>query len=325
MLRSFFRCLSVLVLVAITLPALAQVPVLRPTGVVDRETIRAGDLFQGLSASVADIDVAHAPAPGQRVSFDAAFLQNIANALRISWQPTSRLDRSVIERAATSIGTDEMRPLVLAALSQRGLASQAEIVFDNEGARLLTSTGRPPRLIVDQLTWDAQRGRFTAILSAAGDAAVQPLSVQGRVFQMLDVAVPNRAIQPGETLRARDLTVVRLRTDQVGRAHVTEMDRVVGRAARRLLIAGQPVRAADIQSPVLVNRNGIVTVRVAHPTLTLAMQGKALDDGAEGDTVRVVNTRSNKTIQGVVTGPSEVTVGVNTLVATTGPVAGSNR
>ncbi|MDX2103579.1 MAG: flagella basal body P-ring formation protein FlgA [Alphaproteobacteria bacterium] len=321
------RCVVWLLLLAATaLPAAAQVPVLRLSAVVDRDTIKAGDVFQGLSPQQASIDIAHAPAPGQRVSLDVTFLQSIANSLSIGWKPSSRLDRAVVERAAQILGTDDMRPLVLAALQQRGLSTDADILFDNEQARIFASTGRNARLSVDQMVWDAQRGRFTATFAIIGDPVVQPVSLQGRVFQVLDVAVPNRVIQPGETIRARDLQTVRLRTDQVGRVHVTEMDRLVGRAARRLLVAGQPVRAGDVQAPILVTRNGIVTVRLAHPTLALAMQGKALDDGAEGDSVRIVNPRSNKTIQGVVTGPGEVTVPfTGPQVATTAPVAGSIR
>ena len=38
------------------------------------------------------------------------------------------------------------------------------------------------------------------------------------------------------------------------------------------------------------------------------MRGKALDSGAEGDIVSVLNIQSKRTIQGVVSGPGHVTV-----------------
>ena len=38
------------------------------------------------------------------------------------------------------------------------------------------------------------------------------------------------------------------------------------------------------------------------------MRGKALESGAEGDMVNVLNIQSKRTIQGVVTGPGRVTV-----------------
>jgi len=42
--------------------------------------------------------------------------------------------------------------------------------------------------------------------------------------------------------------------------------------------------------------------------MTLTAKGKALQDGALGDMVRVANTDSNKSLQGVVTAHREVTI-----------------
>ncbi len=42
--------------------------------------------------------------------------------------------------------------------------------------------------------------------------------------------------------------------------------------------------------------------------MTLTAQGRALEDGGAGDTVRVVNTQSNTVVQAVVTGANRVSV-----------------
>jgi flagellar basal body P-ring formation protein FlgA len=44
------------------------------------------------------------------------------------------------------------------------------------------------------------------------------------------------------------------------------------------------------------------------PGIVLTMRGKALESGAEGDLVSVLNVNSKRTIQGIVTGPGRVTV-----------------
>jgi flagella basal body P-ring formation protein FlgA len=120
--------------------------------------------------------------------------------------------------------------------------------------------------------------------------------------------VPVRPIGAGEIIRARDIEMVRLRSDQVGPTNVNDPDKLLDKSARRVLPAGQPVRVSDIAAPILVNRNALVNVTIASKRLSIVMQGKALDEGAEGDTVRVVNTRSNKVVQGTVSGHNEVTV-----------------
>jgi flagella basal body P-ring formation protein FlgA len=42
--------------------------------------------------------------------------------------------------------------------------------------------------------------------------------------------------------------------------------------------------------------------------MKLTAQGKALDDGAKGDTVRIHNSRSKNTVEGVVVGDGKVRV-----------------
>ena len=44
------------------------------------------------------------------------------------------------------------------------------------------------------------------------------------------------------------------------------------------------------------------------PGLYLTGRGKAIDSGTEGDVVNIVNLQSKRTVQGVVTGPGQVTI-----------------
>jgi flagellar basal body P-ring formation protein FlgA len=44
--------------------------------------------------------------------------------------------------------------------------------------------------------------------------------------------------------------------------------------------------------------------------MLITARGRAIDDGAKGEVVRVQNTRSRKTIEATVAGPSRVTIGL---------------
>jgi len=81
-----------------------------------------------------------------------------------------------------------------------------------------------------------------------------------------------------------------------------------GLALRHQVRAGQPLRAADLMRPEIVQRNETVTLIYEAPGLTLTMPGKALDPGAQGDVVSVLNSQSRRTVQGTVAGPARVVV-----------------
>ncbi len=129
-----------------------------------------------------------------------------------------------------------------------------------------------------------------------------------RVSLMMDVPVPLHPIEAGDIIRATDLGFQRLRADRVNKTVVTETDHLVGKTAKHPIAAAQPIRANDVGTTLLVTKNSLVSVRLVTGRMNLVIEAKALDDGGEGDSVRVLNQRSNKMLQGVVHGAGTVYV-----------------
>jgi flagella basal body P-ring formation protein FlgA len=66
-----------------------------------------------------------------------------------------------------------------------------------------------------------------------------------------------------------------------------------------------------------VARNDSVTITFSVPGIMLTARGQALEPGAQGDVINVVNIQSKKTIRATVAGPGHVTVvGTAPIVAT---------
>ena len=68
------------------------------------------------------------------------------------------------------------------------------------------------------------------------------------------------------------------------------------------------MQANSIRRPILVAKGSLVTIILKAPQMTLTAQGKALENGSDGDTVQITNTQSNKVIEAEVTGPGKVSV-----------------
>jgi flagellar basal body P-ring formation protein FlgA len=85
-------------------------------------------------------------------------------------------------------------------------------------------------------------------------------------------------------------------------------DRTLGMQLRRPMRAGTPIRVADIVKPDFVQRDQNVTVIYQVPGIYLTTRGKAIESGAEGDTISVLNLQTKRTLSGVVTGRGQVTV-----------------
>jgi flagella basal body P-ring formation protein FlgA len=302
------RVLPALLLVLLLPLSAAAAPMLKPAVTVGDSVIRLGDLFDGVGER-AQVAVAAAPPPGSHTVLSAAWLASLAESQHIDWQPASRFDQAVVDRASRAIGADEISQRLIDALSDRTPVTSAELKLDAPAPHLTVAAGDTRPLAVDGLTFDPRGGRFTAFITvgATNDPA-ERVRVSGRLVRTAEVPVPARLLAPGETIAAGDMTTVTLRTDRISPDMLLQASDLVGKAPRHQLRAGEPVRQSDVEVPLVVHRGTLVTILLETKSLRLSAEGKALDDGGMGAVIRVANTKSSRVIDAVVAGPGTVAV-----------------
>jgi flagella basal body P-ring formation protein FlgA len=295
-------------LILAALPAAAAS--LKPASSISRDTIVLGDLFADLPAGVsADKPVGKAPPPTRKLDFNALQLQDIAIANQLDWSAPDRFVHVDIERAGHAIGREQIMAALRPALVEHGMPGDAVVTLDNELMRLVTPAEKPTSVAIEDLTYDTVLGRFQGLVSTpAGSPDAMRVRISGRTVQTILLPVPARAIGSGEVIRVTDLQLMRVRIDRAGNMVVSDPDRLIGRTARRMLAAQEPIQVAAVAPTILVPKNSIALARIQSGRILITMEGKALDDGAQGDSIRLMNPRSNKIVQGIVTGPGEVTL-----------------
>jgi flagellar basal body P-ring formation protein FlgA len=304
------RNILILVFGVVALLLSKQVPaaMLKPTVTVEAETVRIGDLFDDVGPA-ADRVVLRAPPPGRRYVLDWAWLAEAARVHGIDWRPTSRFDRVVVERIGRVIGRDAIGGALKEALLREGAPSNIVIEFAGRAPELAVAIEATGHLDIQSLAYDRASGRFSAlVLAGAGHQSAQRIPLAGRAVPTRTVPVLRRQVQTGEIVRADDVTQVEAREDTLRRDALVDVERVVGQSARRSLRPGEILRDGDLRAPVLVARNGLVTIMLRVGSMSLTAQGRALDEGARGETVRIMNVQSKRTIEAQVVGPDTVVV-----------------
>jgi flagella basal body P-ring formation protein FlgA len=117
---------------------------------------------------------------------------------------------------------------------------------------------------------------------------------------MTEVPVLRRRGVPGKVIAQADVDWLRVDVRRLPGNVVVDPANLIGKSPRRAIRPGQPVRAADLREPLLVSKNSLVVLRLETDRMVLTAQGRALEDGANGQVIRVKNTKSNVTINGVV-------------------------
>jgi len=278
-----------------------QVPVtLNATVLVEAPVVRLGDLFDGLQ-DLAETPVARAPAPGARVTLDARWLYTVARNYGVPWQPQSSLDSVVVERASQVIDRERIEAYLRDVLADQGVLGDVELFFDTADLTMNLPSDADDSLRLARWSFDPANGRFQAKLVAPADgAAAARLTVNGRAVNMIEVPVPARRLSKGDVIGDGDITWIRLRADRLGRNVLSDASALIGQSPRRTLREGQPVRANDLRQPVVIAKNSMVTIRLETDRMVLTAQGRALQDGAQDQVIRVMNTHSNVVVSAVV-------------------------
>lgn len=111
-----------------------------------------------------------------------------------------------------------------------------------------------------------------------------------------DSVMPLRTIRANTVITVNDVAL-NVGNVSVGFARVSD---VIGQEARVALYPGRPILMGDIGPPSLIVRNQIVQVAFRGSGLNIITEGRALDRGAVGDRIRVMNLASRATLFGQV-------------------------
>lgn len=87
-----------------------------------------------------------------------------------------------------------------------------------------------------------------------------------------------------------------------------EIDAAIGMEARRTLKAGQALQQSDIKAPAVIRKGDPVSLVYSTRGVMLTVDGIAQNEAARGDSVRVLNSYSRRTIDAVAHGPGEARV-----------------
>jgi flagella basal body P-ring formation protein FlgA len=227
---------------------------------------------------------------------------------------TNDIREVVVTREARTLSQKEIETEVARALERRnglGEAPNLLLNLDRDVRVMQLDAAHQGGLKPVAVRYDPRTTRFDITFEIAREQGAPPtrLRFTGTAIETVEVAVATRSIERGEILKTADVVVER-RPKTEALYDPAPRERALGMQLRKSARAGQYLRMADLAKPDLVQRDQNVTLIYETNGLYLTMRGKAIDAGSEGDTVSVMNLQSKRTVQGTVTGPSQVTMSV---------------
>ncbi len=281
---------------------------LKENSLITDNTIKLGDIFYGLSRDE-DRVLGNAPRPGEDMVLSARTLQRIAIALDLPWRPSSNADQVTLRRDATIIEYDQIKEELYTALYDEGVYGDFELSIPARHQRIILPANEPAKLSVTGINVDSKRSTFEVTLAApSAENPIQQLRIKGQMHHVIHVPVLVENIEHGRKIRDSDIETITIRERDFSKDTIVDAQKLVGMTARRMLIAGRPIKEVEVIAPQIIERGQLVMLNLNNGIMNISTQVKALENGAKGDIIRVVNASSNQTLQAIVTGDNRVSV-----------------
>jgi len=277
--------------------------------------VRLSDIFTDTGASGEAI-VMEAPAPGKKKALSSYDLVKLAKKHKLEWERPAYLKRIYVRREGVDFALADMSDAILQQARLQDLDGEVEIrVFGRSTGLKLPFGYTTDDVTLSEFQLSEQRNRFSAILHIpTGTTESLEQRISGTIEEVRLVPMFTHVIAPGDVITEDDLTWKKYPIRRILRSAVVSSTQLVGQTVKRALPAGKLIRENDIAMPVLVAKGSIVLMTYKSGKLLLTMQGRALENGGAGETIRLMNQKSKKTVFATVVGDDHVEVAAANLV-----------
>jgi flagellar basal body P-ring formation protein FlgA len=283
---------------------------LRTVTTLHAPIVRLSDLFENAGTNAERV-LGPGPGAGGRIVVEAAQLGAIARQFGVDWRPVSSADRAVLDRPGRPLRREDVMDAIKSALIAGGASDDCDIELAGFTPPLVPFEA-DPRPVVSDLDYDANAGRFSAALSVTGEA-MEPLHlrVTGRVDDTVELPVASARLLAGSVLRADDVMMARVHTTVLRGEVIHRLGDAIGMQVKRQVPAGQPLGVTELMRPSVVQKGATVLMVLDSPGIVLTAQGQAMEGGAIGERIRVLNPVSRAVVEAEVIGPDRVRVAPN--------------
>jgi flagella basal body P-ring formation protein FlgA len=289
----------------------AVAPMLKSSVTVHADIVTFGDLFDhaGLHS---EKSVFYAPPLGTSGQVSVNAIQKSLERLDINSVDFAGLQDITIKRPAIQLEQDVFDEIIKEALLNKtgSVERLLNINIDSYPESVLAPANVKTPVSLKHLNYSDATNRFTAHLSVSNNST--DIVITGRAVQMAEALTVTSHKSAGDIIRNRDLKIMQVPENRLPyNGYITDRSQLIGKAVSRHLRAGSFIQTSDIQDPILINRNDIVTVVFQSGQLSLTVLGRALDEGAKGETIRILNLQSKRTIAASVLKAGTVSVSFN--------------
>ncbi len=156
----------------------------------------------------------------------------------------------------------------------------------------------PSKFNIASLNIDNSRNLFNAEIKPEEGEYI--IHAEGKFSSVEKVPVLSSNIRKGDIITQNDIELKYISKDSVKNTTIADITKIIGKQAAKNLSAGSTVGFNNIIDPVLIKKNKAVNAIYRNGAIEVRTVVIALEDGKEGDIIKLKNHESGKTFQAIV-------------------------
>lgn len=212
-----------------------------------------------------------------------------------------------VQASRYTISKRDIEKAVSNALVKQGIAEHLTALVTSQTNAVIAQHSAPLSLAIHGLEVDTSRGAWQAeAYMVSQGKTLSTLPISGRYDTLLEVPVLVRALTNGETVEAKDLATRLMPERQLRKDTITDANALIGKSPRRVVSAQRPIRLSEVTTQMVIKKGASVEMLYTTPYLSIRSMGEALENGSMGDTIRILNNDSERTVSAKVVGINQV-------------------
>lgn len=209
------------------------------------------------------------------------------------------------------INSNDMAAAVKQEFVEQGAEDQLDIEFFGGQLTYAIENARVYKIMVTGLKYDSDQNKFSAGAEIFADGKpYAKTNLSGKYYVMSEAWVPARNIEKDEVINAESLKKIPVRMNRIKSTNIVEQDKLVGQQAKKTLKEGRMITDRDVGEVILIKKGKIVTSVYKAKGLQITAKAEALEDGARGQAIEVMNIKSSKKFHATVTDAETVEINI---------------
>ncbi len=202
---------------------------------------------------------------------------------------------AVSEVQAAIVSEAELADAIQKEFVEQGNEDEMEFEFFGGKTNFVIDEAEQAKVMVSHLKYDEAQNKFSATAEIFADGvSYAQTSLSGRYYVLDEIWVPAQNIDKGERITADKLKKIKVRRNRLKEQFLTDAEKIVGLEAKRALKSGKLIADRDVGAVIIINKGKVVTSVYKSKGMQITAKAEALESGAFGQRIELMNVKSGK-------------------------------